>query len=75
MVNASPCISGRYPTLGPEILLNAGVPVIDAVGTDVFREVKDGTRVRLHEQLLYPADRRTRWPRAGRRPWRPSRPS
>ena len=56
VVNASPCISGRYPTLGPEILVNAGVPVIDAVGTDVFREVKDGTRVRLHEQLLYPAD-------------------
>ena len=32
------------------------MPVIDAVGTDVFRDVKDGTRVRLHEQLLYPAD-------------------
>ena len=39
VVNASPCISGRYPTLGPEILVNAGVPVIDAVGTDVFRDV------------------------------------
>ena len=53
VVNASPCISGRYPTLGPEILLNAGVPVIDAVGTDVFRDVKDGTTVRLHEDTLY----------------------
>lgn len=56
VVNASPCISGRYPTLGPEILVNAGVPVLDAAGTDVFRQVKDGTRVRLHEQLLYPAE-------------------
>jgi uncharacterized membrane-anchored protein len=53
VVNASPCISGRYPTLGPEILVNAGVPVIDAVGTDVFRDVKDGTRIRLHEDRLY----------------------
>jgi uncharacterized membrane-anchored protein len=53
VVNASPCISGRYPTLGPEILVNAGVPVIDAVGTDVFRDVKDGTKVRLHEEILY----------------------
>ena len=53
VVNASPCISGRYPTLGPEILVNAGVPVIDAVGTDVFRDVKDGTKVRLHEEMLY----------------------
>src|SRR6185437_4806097 len=56
VVDASPCISGRYPTLGPEILVNAGVPVLDAAGTDVFRAVKDGTRVRLHEQLLYPAE-------------------
>jgi uncharacterized membrane-anchored protein len=53
VVNASPCISGRYPTLGPEILVNVGVPVIDAVGTDVFRDVKDGTSVRLHENTVY----------------------
>jgi uncharacterized membrane-anchored protein len=53
VVNASPCISGRYPTLGPEILVNACVPLIDAVGTDVFRDVKDGTRIRLHEDRLY----------------------
>jgi uncharacterized membrane-anchored protein len=52
VVNASPCISGRYPTLGPEILLNAGVPLIDAVGTDVFRDVKDGTKVRMYEDTL-----------------------
>jgi uncharacterized membrane-anchored protein len=53
VVNASPCISGRYPTLGPEILVNAGVSVLDAVGVDVFREVKDGARIRLHEDTLY----------------------
>jgi uncharacterized membrane-anchored protein len=53
VVNASPCISGRYPTLGPEILVNAGVPVLDAVGTEVFRAVKDGAKVRLHEDTLY----------------------
>ena len=47
VVNASPCISGRYPTLGPEILVNAGVPVLDAVGADVFRAVKDGMKLRL----------------------------
>jgi uncharacterized membrane-anchored protein len=56
VVNASPCISGRYPTLGPEILVNAGVPVIDTVGTGVFRDVKDGTSVRLHGDAVYPAD-------------------
>jgi uncharacterized membrane-anchored protein len=53
VVNASPCISGRYPTLGPEILLNAGLPVLDAVGADVFRDVKDGAKVRLDGATLY----------------------
>ncbi|HST64467.1 MAG TPA: putative cytokinetic ring protein SteA [Mycobacteriales bacterium] len=53
VVNASPCISGRYPTLGPEILVNAGLPVLDAVGADVFRAVKDGMKLRLDGDTLY----------------------
>src|SRR4029079_7690821 len=35
-VTVAPSISGRYPNLGPEILLAAGIPLIDAVGDDVF---------------------------------------
>jgi uncharacterized membrane-anchored protein len=53
VVNASPCISGRYPTLGPEILVNAGLPVLDGVGADVFRAVKDGMKLRLDGDTLY----------------------
>jgi uncharacterized membrane-anchored protein len=53
VVNASPCISGRYPTLGPEILVNAGLPVLDGVGADVFRAVKDGAKLRLDGETLY----------------------
>ncbi|MFE9751474.1 putative cytokinetic ring protein SteA [Saccharothrix saharensis] len=49
VVNASPSISGRYPNLGPELLVEAGVPLIDGVGTAVLRELKDGTKLRLHE--------------------------
>ncbi|MDQ2587821.1 putative cytokinetic ring protein SteA [Saccharothrix yanglingensis] len=49
VVNASPSISGRFPNLGPELLVEAGVPLVDAVGTAVLREVKDGAKVRLHE--------------------------
>lgn len=56
VVNASPCISGRYPTLGPEVLVNAGIPVLDAVGGEVFRAVKDGTKVRLDGETLYAGD-------------------
>src|SRR5215213_5562666 len=32
VVNAAPSISGRYPNLGPEILINAGIPLLDDVG-------------------------------------------
>jgi uncharacterized membrane-anchored protein len=53
VVNASPCISGRYPTLGPEILVNAGLQVLDGVGADVFRAVKDGMKLRLDGDTLY----------------------
>src|SRR3954471_1534914 len=47
VVNAAPSISGRYPNLGPEILVSAGIPLIDGVGQDVFGKPKEGTQVRL----------------------------
>ncbi|MDQ1712210.1 MAG: hypothetical protein QOE45_1660 [Frankiaceae bacterium] len=47
VVNAAPSISGRYPNLGPEILLAAGVPLLDKVGVEVFGAVKEGEPVRV----------------------------
>ena len=29
VLNAKPSISGRYPNLGPEVLLRAGIPLVD----------------------------------------------
>jgi uncharacterized membrane-anchored protein len=45
VVNASACISGRYPNPGPLMLPAAGVAVVDGVGSDVMAEVVDGTPV------------------------------
>ncbi|MFA5788094.1 MAG: putative cytokinetic ring protein SteA [Actinomycetota bacterium] len=42
VVNASPSISGRYPNLGPEVLLKAGIPVLDRVGTEVMHAIREG---------------------------------
>ena len=42
VVNVSPSISGRYPNLGPEILTDAGVALVDDVGEGVLRRVRDG---------------------------------
>jgi uncharacterized membrane-anchored protein len=53
VVNAAPSISGRYPNLGPEILIGAGIALIDDVGKDVFARIKEGSRVRVDgNQLL-----------------------
>jgi uncharacterized membrane-anchored protein len=58
VVNASPSISGRYPNLGPEVLVTNGVTLIDETGPDVFKKVKEGARVRLHNGGVYAGDRR-----------------
>jgi len=57
VVNASPSISGRYPNLGPEVLLGAGVPLLDDVGLAVFSRLRDGDRVRLDGDTLYDGER------------------
>jgi uncharacterized membrane-anchored protein len=58
VINASPSVSGRYPNLGPEVLVANGVTLIDETGPDVFRKVKDGAKVRLHNGGVYAGDRR-----------------
>ncbi|HJT04003.1 MAG TPA: putative cytokinetic ring protein SteA [Pseudonocardiaceae bacterium] len=52
VINAAPSISGRFPNLGPEILIAAGIVLIDAVGPDALR-IKEGSRLRLHEGGVY----------------------
>jgi uncharacterized membrane-anchored protein len=52
VVNASASTSGRYPNLGPEILVEAGIPVLDAVGADVMTAVRDGARVAVADDQL-----------------------
>jgi uncharacterized membrane-anchored protein len=58
VVNASTSVSGRYPNLGPEVLVANGVTLIDETGPEVFKKVKDGAKVRLYNGGLYSGDRR-----------------
>ncbi|GAB1511190.1 putative cytokinetic ring protein SteA [Actinophytocola sp. KF-1] len=57
VVNASPSISGRFPNLGPEIVVGAGIVLIDGVGPEILRAVKEGSKVRLHEGVVYVGDK------------------
>jgi uncharacterized membrane-anchored protein len=56
VVNAAPSISGRYPNLGPEILVSAGIPLLDDVGKEIFPKLKEGAHVRLDGDTLYAED-------------------
>src|SRR6266487_6230906 len=47
VVNAQPSISGRYPNLGPSLIVAAGVALLDNVGGEVLAAVKEGTAVRI----------------------------
>ena len=53
VVNAAPSTSGRYPNLGPEIVVAAGIPLLDAVGPEIMRAVEEGERLRLDGDTLY----------------------
>src|ERR1700678_3229166 len=35
VVNAARSVTGRYPNLGPRLLLDAGIPLLDHVGKDL----------------------------------------
>jgi uncharacterized membrane-anchored protein len=56
VVNAAPSISGRYPNLGPQVLIDAGVPLVDDAGPELFDRVRDGQSVRLDGDALYIGD-------------------
>jgi uncharacterized membrane-anchored protein len=55
VVNASKSVTGRYPNLGPALLLDAGIPLVDDAGKEVLGRVADGATVRLDRDILYNA--------------------
>ncbi len=56
VVNASRSCSGRYPNLGPEILVSAGIPLLDDVGPDVLVDLREGDLAVLEGDKLQRPD-------------------
>jgi uncharacterized membrane-anchored protein len=56
VVNAARSISGRYPNLGPLILAEAGVPLVDDVGKLLMTKVREGDAVRIEDDRIYVGD-------------------
>lgn len=56
IINAQPSISGRYPNLGPEVIVEAGIALLDNVGTEIFGAVREGARIRVDGDLVLIGD-------------------
>lgn len=52
VLNRVPMLSGRYPALGPAVLVDAGVLVVDGLGTGTL---EDGATVRIHDGDVHAA--------------------
>lgn len=52
VLNAARSTTGRYPNLGPSLLLEAGVPLIDDLGPDVLA-IRDGRSIRIGGGAVY----------------------
>jgi uncharacterized membrane-anchored protein len=55
VINASRSITGRYPNLGPMMIVAAGIPLLDATGPDAM-SILEGTRVMVDGNKLISVD-------------------
>ncbi|MFG1946701.1 putative cytokinetic ring protein SteA [Nonomuraea sp. NPDC048826] len=53
VVNVAAGISGRYPNLGPQIIVEAGIPFVDNASQELFERIQDGDVIRVHEGIVY----------------------
>ncbi|HQY34229.1 MAG TPA: putative cytokinetic ring protein SteA [Actinotalea sp.] len=56
VLNAARSTSGRYPNLGPDILLSAGITLVDDLGPDVLT-ITEGHHVRVLDGAVYDGER------------------
>lgn len=56
VLNAAKSTSGRYPNLGPDILVEAGITLIDDLGPDIMT-LSEGRQVRLDGAAVYLGER------------------
>ncbi len=53
VVNTDSSISGRYPNLGPTVLNELGVNIIDEVEKDIFEKLHEGEQIFIEDDKIY----------------------
>lgn len=57
VVNAARSITGRYPNGGPQVLAEAGIPLVDHAGPAVFDALSEGDAVRVDGAEVWDGER------------------
>lgn len=53
VINADKSISGRYPNLGPGIIIDAGIPLLDATGPEIFDLVDENSQISIAGDTVF----------------------
>ncbi|AEF94929.1 Thiamin pyrophosphokinase catalytic domain-containing protein [Desulfotomaculum nigrificans CO-1-SRB] len=53
VINAVPSLSDDYPNLGPITLLEAGIPILDAVGEEIMELVSEGDELEIRGSVVF----------------------
>ncbi len=53
VINAAASSSGAYPNLGPRVLADAGVLLIDKVGPGIFSRLRSGEKVQIRDGKIF----------------------
>ena len=52
IVNAAASISGRYPNIGPQLIVEAGIPLIDDCGPELTTAIGEDAYLRLEDGIV-----------------------
>lgn len=53
VVNSACSMTGRYPNLGPLMMIASGIPIIDEAGERVFEVIREGDRIALEGNSVF----------------------
>ncbi|GIH69996.1 thiamin pyrophosphokinase [Sphaerimonospora thailandensis] len=56
VINVAASISGRYPNMGPRILVEADIPLVDNTSPELLERIAEGDVIRLHDGMIYLGD-------------------
>ncbi|MBP8181776.1 MAG: hypothetical protein KAZ88_12415 [Acidimicrobiia bacterium] len=56
VINGARSVSGRYPNVGPLLLVEAGIPLIDDAGSGLLDLVNEGQSIRLVDGAVWRGD-------------------